>query len=386
MDASAVAFASLTLLIALLWLERSLLRWIRRRIPVCIVVLGTRGKSSVVRLIAHGLREDGYRVLYKTTGSQSIVGQVDGTEAIIRRRTLPTPLEQRRVLRDAARQQADVAVIEAMSIRPESLRAEVSRILDPDVVVVTSIGSDHVADISDPPAAFANAVPQAALAIVSAVAPGALTRRFAVRSVRVQKVVVSEADAVPISAAYEEWGENVALATSACVAIGAPEDVVRRGMASVVPDVGALTAWRLSVGGARWIAVNAFAANDPDSTRRVLRRAIDRWRDAGSPVIGILNLRRDRGDRTLQWARTLLRDAWPFDRLLLIGHAPWGVRRRILRTLGSQVVFSPAHDPTAAVVDATAGCPHGGLLFGFGNIGGSGLELVRAWATEGEAL
>ncbi|MCH2454865.1 MAG: poly-gamma-glutamate synthase PgsB, partial [Idiomarina sp.] len=48
-------------------------RWLVSRIPVRVHVNGTRGKTSVTRLIAAGLRAGGKRVCAKTTGSAAAV-------------------------------------------------------------------------------------------------------------------------------------------------------------------------------------------------------------------------------------------------------------------------------------------------------------------------
>ena len=67
---------SLVLLLALiatgfayLVLERIRLDRYRSAIPLTIAVTGTRGKTSVTRMLASVLRESGRRVLAKTTGS-----------------------------------------------------------------------------------------------------------------------------------------------------------------------------------------------------------------------------------------------------------------------------------------------------------------------------
>jgi UDP-N-acetylmuramyl tripeptide synthase len=76
----ALVAGCLVVLIAYLLAERILLGRRRRRIPLRIAVTGTRGKSSVVRLIAAAMREAGLSVLAKTTGSQPILIHPDGEE------------------------------------------------------------------------------------------------------------------------------------------------------------------------------------------------------------------------------------------------------------------------------------------------------------------
>jgi hypothetical protein len=81
-------------------------------------------------------------------------------EQVLKRRGLPTPLERRRALSRAARQGADVAVIEVMiSVRTESLGVEVQQILSPGIVVVTNVGRDPVVGVEDPCVALSAAVP-----------------------------------------------------------------------------------------------------------------------------------------------------------------------------------------------------------------------------------
>ena len=51
-----------------------------RAIPIRVHVNGTRGKSSVTRLIAAGLRAGGVRAVAKTTGSAARYIRADGSE------------------------------------------------------------------------------------------------------------------------------------------------------------------------------------------------------------------------------------------------------------------------------------------------------------------
>jgi len=107
-------------------------------------VTGTRGKSSVVRLIAASLRESGLAVAAKTTGSKPIIIFPDGSEKEIQRRGSPTILEEKEVLKDAVNSQAQALVLELMSIHPESLYTESVQILRPNILVITNVRLDHL--------------------------------------------------------------------------------------------------------------------------------------------------------------------------------------------------------------------------------------------------
>ena len=92
----AVVFGILVILGAA---EMVLHRRTLRRLPVRIHVNGTRGKTSVVRLIAAGLRAGGLRVCSKTTGSFAAVTGPDGEDYPLHRPAQPNVIEQMRVLR-----------------------------------------------------------------------------------------------------------------------------------------------------------------------------------------------------------------------------------------------------------------------------------------------
>lgn len=371
--------------VVLLWLagEAAMLRRARRFVPLRIVVMGTRGKSSVTRLIAAGLRAGGRRVVYKTTGSAAMIGGPEGDEQPVLRRSTPTPLEQRGVLRRARKWRSDVLVVEAMSIRAESLFAELRKILVPDIVVITNVRADHVADLEDPAEAFARAVPPAAR--VFCIDPQDSSLGLALARQRLSAAHVSPLSHEVVQAwpSYLEWADNVALALAVCEEAGVPKAGALQGMRTARPDVGALAAWRLTRGTATWIAVNAFAANDPESTAAVLERSLDLWHAPGQRVVGLLNLRRDRGDRTAQWLSALRDARIPLDRIVLVGDVPLLPARALERAERGRVAVVRSRRPSD-VMDALHRLePHGALLFGFGNIGGLGGDLVQHWRAEG---
>lgn len=73
-----------------------------KSIPVRIHVNGTRGKSSVTRLIGAGLRVGGYKTYTKVTGTFPRIILPDGSEAAIHRNEKANILEQLKVIKFCA--------------------------------------------------------------------------------------------------------------------------------------------------------------------------------------------------------------------------------------------------------------------------------------------
>ena len=107
---------TLALFLVYLVYERIVLNRLRKAIPMVVSVTGTRGKSSVVRMLASVLRESGRTVLAKTTGSQAQFVLPDGTVRDVPRRGIASILEQKKVLRKAAELHADYLVVEIMTL------------------------------------------------------------------------------------------------------------------------------------------------------------------------------------------------------------------------------------------------------------------------------
>ncbi|HAG61481.1 MAG TPA: poly-gamma-glutamate synthase PgsB, partial [Coxiellaceae bacterium] len=105
-------------LIIYLFLEqRRHLRYLRS-IPTRIHVNGTRGKSSVSRLIAAGLRAGGVRTCAKTTGTLAQFIDPKGKEEPIYRIGHTNVIEQLRIIRKSAELNAEALVIECMAVQP----------------------------------------------------------------------------------------------------------------------------------------------------------------------------------------------------------------------------------------------------------------------------
>ena len=78
-----ILISSIALLILLGLLEKVRLGYYRSRIPIRIHINGTRGKSSVTRLVAAGLRKGGIRTIAKTTGTYPRIILEDGRSFVL---------------------------------------------------------------------------------------------------------------------------------------------------------------------------------------------------------------------------------------------------------------------------------------------------------------
>jgi len=114
------------------------------RIPIRIHVNGTRGKSSVVRLIAGGLREGGVVTCAKTTGTLARMILPDASEYQVFRPAGANVIEQVRIVSAAASYGAQAIVAECMALQPQLQWLCESRFLKATHGVITNARADHL--------------------------------------------------------------------------------------------------------------------------------------------------------------------------------------------------------------------------------------------------
>jgi gamma-polyglutamate synthase len=391
-----IAAAGVAAFLLFLTVERLVLDARLGRIPVRVGVTGTRGKSSVARLVAGAMRESGTRVLAKTTGSRAVLVLPDGSEREIMRRGLPTVLEQKRVVRLAARLGARALVTEMMSVREECLSAESKRIIRPGVLVVTNVRLDHVdlmGETRDEIAAcMAAAFPRKGIVVVP---EEELRPVFVEQAKRLgARLVVVREDPAPAAGplmgpAAKIQAKNLLLALEVARVLGVEDSAALRGMAGAKPDFGSLRAWDAPDDGTgRPLGfVNAFAANDPDSTREALAGILDDPALSDRTLLGLLSLRWDRGDRTVQWARAFEEGAFDmFGPVALIGGQARAFVRRMRRSpagRNGRFIVLDERSPERIFQRLAALASGPALVVGMGNIGGPGVDIVEHWERTG---
>ncbi|MCK5653467.1 MAG: hypothetical protein KAJ42_18910, partial [Gemmatimonadetes bacterium] len=329
-------------LLASLIVERVRLDRSRNAIPLRLTVTGTRGKTSVVSLLASVLRESGQSVLAKTTGSEASLILPDGSVERIRRRGQPSILEQKALLHRGVDRGVDTVVVEIMSIHAENHLVETQHLLKPHVVLVTNFRVDHTAAVGDTredvAAVLALDVPDEARVFVPEVAclP---TFRTMVEEGGANLTEVPAGTAAPVlggdrGSGPADFGDNLDLVVAAARSLGVDDEMIRRGMRGAMQDIGAVRLWRYQGESSRppTFLVSAFAANDPESTMFVYDQVMETLDMRTDRCVGLMSLRADRGDRSLQWADALAGGLLSrFSHLYVTGlHAP-AFRRRVRR-------------------------------------------------------
>ena len=299
----------LTLLLILLGLSENFLHLrARARIPIRIHVNGTRGKSSVVRLIAAGLREAGKTTVAKTTGTLARMILADGRELPVFRPAKANILEQLRIVRTAANENAEALVIECMALQPHLQWLAEDRFVRATHGVITNARPDHL-DVMGP------TPDDVALALSAMIPPKG--KLFTAERERLQilkncaddraceLIAIDEEEVASVTPEdlsgfqYTEHAENVALALRVCADLGVCKEIALRGMWKATPDPGAMTIHELDFFSRRIIFINAFAANDPQSTAYLWQLSLDRFPEA-TTKIALFNCRADRADRSRQ--------------------------------------------------------------------------------------
>ena len=393
-------------------------RLLLRGIPVRVHVNGTRGKTSVTRLIAAGLRGGGKRVCAKTTGSAAAMTDPDGREFPIYRISGANIIEQMRMLKRMATLKPEIVVVECMALQPHYQSLSELRMVRSNVGVITNARADHL-DVMGPgerdvALALAGSTPvrgnlfTAERDLLDVFKDSCQDRRSELHGVTEDEVAAISDDTLA-QFKYAEHAENVALALKVCAHLGVERDAALQGMIELEPEAGAMQVLHVRYFERELVFVNAFAANDPESTGRIWENMLakhgiateaaetaaadttaadttaggantDVAEAAGRPrrSIMLINCRADRPHRSQQMAEAVVE--WTAaDKVVLMGSGTFIFVREAMKfglDPDKLLVMEGAHmtEITEVLLEQSFG---NALIVGMCNIHGGGEEVAR---------
>lgn len=345
-----------------------------KSIPLRISVTGTRGKTSVVRLVASIMRESGFKVLAKTTGTEAKYILPDGSEENVKRRGLTNILEQKSLIKKAIHNKADCLVTEIMSIHPENHWVETQKLIKPHYTILTNVWPDHldVVGKGEMSQLYLNDIhPDSTLIIHPEDFSNDLEKETHEAGVNV----------VLTNSNHEQEQNRVLAATLARELNIAPDQIIK-GLNKCEMDRGKVVGYDFITDNKRIIFINSFAANDPVSSSIIIDQVIAELNIRDPKIAGLLSFRIDRGERSQQWLDFLKADGKnTFDRLFFLGTHGLSLKRKL--GYGEKLRMEKPKEISDYIIST---CTRDTIIFGLVNINNIGLELTKYWEQSGQKI
>lgn len=302
-------------------------------IPMRVLVTGTRGKSSTVRLIHAALTAGGIPTIGKMTGTSSRELDTLGKEYHTNRVGQVSVLEVlETVHRNMKRKgpQPKAVVLECMAVSPDLIEFLSGRIVKPDVVVITNALWDHLEEegtsLEGIAISLSLALPGAKLMVTSE--HRETTRAVLAYEASLRDVAADIVDgrALPddvITAAPGAHPDNIAMATAVAEYAGVDAHTALEGMAGATSEPLPTVAATAQLQGITWTYRDIGSVNDTDSLTPALEGAKAQM-PAGAFVFGMLVTRWDRPLRAMQFAASVTPE--DVDGIIIVGEPDMLVR------------------------------------------------------------
>ena len=353
-----------------------------KKIPIRIHVNGTRGKSSVTRLVGAGLRAGGYNTVTKVTGTFPRMILSDGTEVAIHRKTNANILEQLNIVSYAAKQKADILLIECMALNPIYQRITEHQMIKATHGVITNIRLDHLdvmgPGLKDVANALALTIPkQSKLFSAENRLEGFLEEKCnKLRTTFFNHSAVEISDEDMSGFTYLEHKENVALALSICESLNVERSIALQAMKKTRPDEGVLKKFTIQHNIHHVHFYNALAANDPESSILLWKKIKEKEGHQKSYMV-LINSRKDRKERSEQLTSAV--SNLQFDKLLLTGENVHQVKVMAEKSgiKEGKIIPIGQDQPQNQFKKISPNIQDELVIVAFGNMGAGGAELTK---------
>ncbi|HOO33365.1 MAG TPA: Mur ligase family protein [Thermotogota bacterium] len=365
----ALLIAGLILLTLLIFfiVEQRELRRKRNRIKTVIAVTGTRGKSTTVRFLTSLFQKNGFKTLGKITGTKASLILPDGTAQKIIRRGGTSIIEQKNILlKTASRLKIDVLITEIMSVTPEYQKMETQNILNPDYLVITNVKADHIgvsgSNKQEIAEMFVKSTPKATTCLTLEQEKN----YFAKDTDRILFIKEDE-DLKKVREIQPGFYETLLIADYFVKAFNLDRSLFLNCIDEFKTDD---DVFYIKKRDKNTLFVNAFSANDPESTLRIIDEIRSEY--PNHSIKGIFCTRPDKPNRTAQWIESFRNSGSLFNTVYVYG-AHYGIIKRHrysfalskLQQKRFAITFAPTEEKTVFV--------------GFGNYVKSGEHILKYW-------
>lgn len=303
-----------------------------------ILITGSRGKSSTVRLVHAALKGAGRRPWARVTGTVTEEIAPDGRVLGIRRHGQASILELLGTVDRAARGGADSLIVECMAVAPALIDTVQTVYVQADIAVVTNVRADHLeeegSDLEEIAGALALASQGAQVLITADDDPQlveSLRRRAEFHGARFVHADARVLDASVVAALGGEHPDNVAIVLAIAEELGIARDTAVAGMRTSTHEPNAVDpiTHRALSGDTTVVFAALGSINDPQSTRAAIENLKLLTTDFPHRV-AIVASRWDRPLRSIEFGGLLRPDE--FDAVLLAGPLFHPIRRALIRS------------------------------------------------------
>ncbi|MDR2504226.1 MAG: hypothetical protein LBD82_07610 [Deltaproteobacteria bacterium] len=350
-----------------LLLETKHLKKCLRAVPWRIHIYGTRGKSGLTRRVMDLLRHNGVNALGRTSGDRALLYYPDGLTREQRRLGAPNIREYIGCVRKAGALGCRALVMECMALAPENV-LQAKKILSPTHLLLTNTRPDHHEVQGRLPEDIVRALAlslgteQKNFALKDA--GGDVLRAAAARSNA--HLVMPEADDVPPDAQAGLLERHLARDLSLNLPERPPDNWP------------AFVRTRLADGG-KVLFLDLFSANDVESSRLLLHKALERMARTDAPLAAVFNTRNDRPLRTRAFVEWFAAERIFTLYVLLGSHVPYALRAMRRRGLGPAQAYAWSVPPAEALLaDICRKLGPAAAVVGLGNFHGRAEALRTA--------
>ncbi len=333
-----------------------------KRIKLRILVNGTRGKTSIVRILTKALNSHGIKTVGRTTGSEAQILLPDGKiEPVVRKRKARIT-ELIRFVKKAVGQEAEAIVVECMALGRENQRTVANKLIKPDYVIICNSYVDHIPEIGE-------TREETIYSLAQSIPKGSTVYSFDKEYGSIKDInfhLVDKKDFPSFNLSTHE--DNIAICSALLANFGITESDVIDASREIIPDIG-LHQKMILPQGAEFRPY--FSINDLDT----MALEIEKASSSGKAVKVIFNNRGDREFRIFTFVSALGKQNVD---VIVIGE----YKKKVKAYIRLKTKLSVREMKADALIGEMKSSDSGNLYLGLGNIKGDGEKVVRAFIKE----